>query len=393
MQTTLAKRMQDIKPSATLALSARAAELRAQGQPIINMGVGEPDFDTPQHIKDAAIEAINSGFTKYTPVDGIPELKDAIAAKFKQDNGLDYIRSQLIVSTGAKQALYNLFQAFLNDGDEAILLAPYWVSYPEMVKLAGATPVVVSAGIDQAFKITPAQLHEAITPKTRLVVLNSPSNPTGMAYSSDELKAIGAVLARHPQILIATDDIYERNLWSASPFANIVMACPDLYDRTIVFNGVSKTYAMTGWRIGYAAGPEAIIKGMKKIQSQSTSNPNAIAQKAAVAALTGDQSCVSEMTQAYKERHDRVYDALKQMDGIRCQPSDGTFYIFPEVSALMKKAGFTSDIDFAEHLLNNAHIAVVPGSAFGAPFHIRISYVLSMDTLDEAIERLAGICA
>lgn len=389
MTTELAERVKNIKPSPTLAVSARADELKAAGKDIISLSIGEPDFDTPEHIKAAAIKAIQNGFTKYTAVDGIKGLKQAIIKKFAHDNQLTYTPDQILVSCGAKHSLYNLFVALLNSGDEVIIPAPYWVSYPDMIKLADGVPVIISADYNQHFKITPEQLEAAITPKTRLIILNSPSNPTGMAYSKQELAELGKVLLKHRQVTIVSDDIYEHTLWSKEPFANIVMACPELYDRTVVVNGVSKAYAMTGWRIGYAAGPTKLIGAMKKIQSQSTSNPTSIAQVAAEAALMGDQSCIKTMTSAYKERHDYIVAELQKMPGIECLPSNGTFYSFPSVAGLIGKSGkFADDMELAEFLLNEAEIAVVPGSAFGAPGYLRLSYATSMEKIKEAMKRM-----
>jgi aspartate aminotransferase len=386
---TLAKRIQRVKPSPTLAITARVAELRAAGQDIIGLGAGEPDFDTPDHIKAAAIQAIRDGFTRYTAVDGTPALKGAIIAKFKQDNGLDYAADQILVSCGGKQSFYNLCQALLNTGDEVIIPAPYWVSYPDMVLLAEGEPVIVPAGVDSRFKISPEQLEAAITPKTRLFVINSPSNPTGVAYTRAELAALGKVLRQHPQVLIATDDMYEHILWSEEPFSNILNACPDLYDRTIVLNGVSKVYAMTGWRIGYAGGPADLIKAMKKVQSQSTSNPASISQVAAQTALEGDQSCIQPMIKAFRERHDYVVDALNRIPGVVCLPADGTFYCFPHMQTVIDRLDPVSDdIKLAEYLLDKAGVALVPGSAFGAPGYVRISFATSMDILKDALARL-----
>lgn len=385
----LAQRVQRIKPSPTLAVSARAEELQAAGKNIINLSVGEPDFDTPEHIKAAGAKAIADGHTRYTAVDGIKPLKQAVINKFQNENNLKYELNQILVSCGAKHSLFNLFSAILNPGDEVIIPAPFWVSYPDMVKLADGEPVIVKADFNQHFKISAAQLEAAITPKTRIVILNSPSNPTGVAYTKDELRALGEVIMRHPNLVVVTDDIYERNIWGETPFANIVNACPELYDRTIVINGVSKTYAMTGWRIGYAAGPAKIIAAMKKAQSQSTSNPTSISQYAALAALEGDQSCASTMTKAYKERHDYLVGELQKIEGIKCIPSNGTFYTFPSVEGLFnKEKGITNDLEFAEFLLNEAELAVVPGSAFGAPGHIRLCYTTSMDNLVEAVKRI-----
>lgn len=389
MSNELANRVQRIKPSPTLAVAARAEELRAAGKNIISLSVGEPDFDTPAHIKEAAIKALHDGQTKYTAVDGTKALKQAVIDKFARENNLTYALNQILVSCGAKHSIYNLFAAILNEGDEVIIPAPYWVSYPDMVKLVDATPVIVSAGIEQNFKITPAQLEAAITPKTRMIILNSPSNPTGVAYTKAELAALGDILLKHPNILVMSDDIYEHTLWSSEPFTNIVMACPTLYDRTIVINGVSKAYAMTGWRIGYAAGPAKIIGAMNKIQSQSTSNATSIAQAGAQAALNGDQSCIETMTKAFKERHDFVLAELQKMPGVKALPCDGTFYIFPCVDGVIEKsANLNNDLDVAEYLLNEAEIALVPGSAFGAPGFLRISYATSMEKLQEAMKRM-----
>lgn len=386
---TLANRIQRVKPSPTLAVTARVAELRAAGKDIIGLGAGEPDFDTPDHIKAAGIQAIKDGFTRYTAVDGTPTLKKAIIAKFKRDNGLDYAADQVLVSCGGKQSFYNLCQAMLNTGDEVIIPAPYWVSYPDMVLLAEAEPVIVATGVDSHFKISAEQLDAAITPKTRLFVINSPSNPTGVAYSRAELESLGEVLRKHPQVLIATDDMYEHILWSEEPFSNILDACPDLYERTIVLNGVSKVYAMTGWRIGYAGGPADLIKAMKKVQSQSTSNPASISQAAAQAALEGDQSCIEPMIKAFRERHDFVVEALNRIPGVVCLPADGTFYCFPQVQAVIDRLDAVSnDIELAEYLLDNAGVALVPGSAFGAPGYVRISFATSMDILKDALARL-----
>ena len=385
----LSGRVNRIKPSPTLAVDARAKELKAQGKDVISLGAGEPDFDTPEHVKEAAIRAIRDGFTKYTAVDGTPGLKQAVIAKFKRDNGLDYTPEEVLVSVGGKHSFFNLAQALLDNGDEVIIPAPYWVSYPDMVLLADASPTIVSAGIDQAFKIRPEQLDRTITRKTRLLVINSPSNPTGAVYTRAELTALGEVLREHPQVLIATDDMYEHILWSDEPFCNILNVCPDLKDRTIVLNGVSKVYAMTGWRIGYAAGPKSLIAAMKKIQSQSTSNPTSIAQVAAEAALNGDQGCIAPMVRAFKERHDRVVNRLNKIRGVRCLPSQGTFYAFPDFSkAIAATAGVGNDVEMAEYLLNKGEVALVPGSAFGAEGHLRLSYATSMDTLEKALDRI-----
>ena len=388
----LSDRVQRIKPSPTLAITARAAELRAAGKDIIGLGAGEPDFDTPEHIKQAAVKAIADGFTKYTAVDGTAGLKKAIIDKLSRDNQLNYTPNQVLVSCGGKQSFFNLTQALLNKGDEVIIPAPYWVSYPDMVLLADGTPVIVEADIKQSFKITPEQLDAAITNKTRLVVLNSPSNPSGIAYSEKELVALGQVLLKYPEILVATDDMYEHILWSEEPFSNIVMACPELYDRTIVLNGVSKAYSMTGWRIGYAAGPENLIKAMKKVQSQSTSNPTSISQVAAEAALNGDQSCLKPMLAAFKERHEYVLNRLNSIAGITCLPSDGTFYSFPDVRGFIDKIdGVNNDMELSEYLIEKAGVALVPGTAFGSPGYIRISFATSLDVLKDALDRIEKV--
>ncbi|WAR46893.1 pyridoxal phosphate-dependent aminotransferase [Methylomonas rapida] len=389
MSITLSNRVKAVKPSPTLAVSARAAAMRAAGKDIIGLGVGEPDFDTPDHIKAAAVKALDNGFTKYTAVDGIPSLKKAIQQKFKNDNGLDYDLKQILVSSGGKQSFYNLAQALLNPGDEVIIPAPYWVSYPDMVLLADGVPVIIEAGQEQNFKIAPAQLRAAITDKTRLLVINSPSNPTGVAYNLDDLKALGEVLQDYPQVLIATDDMYEHILWNKGQFVNILNARPDFYDRTIVLNGVSKAYSMTGWRIGYCAGPADLIDAMCIIQSQSTSNPTSISQVAAEVALTGDQGCIDIMMTEFKKRHDYVVAELNTIDGIECLPTDGTFYVFPNVEKLIKRLdGINDDLQFAEFLIEKAGVALVPGSAFGAPGHIRISIATSMTNLENAMSRI-----
>lgn len=388
MAHTLSHRVLSIKPSPTLAVTARAAAMRAAGKDIIGLGAGEPDFDTPDHIKDAAIKAIQQGFTKYTAVDGTPGLKQAVVEKFKKENGFDYGTKQVLVSCGGKQSFYNLAQALINPGDEVIIPAPYWVSYPDMVLLAEGVPVIVPAAQAQAFKITPEQLDAALTDKTRLVVLNSPSNPSGMAYTLEELKALGEVLRRYPEVLIATDDMYEHILWDEQPFVNILNANPDFYERTIVLNGVSKAYSMTGWRIGYAAGPGWLIEAMTNIQSQSTSNPTSISQVAAECALRGDQRFIHDMVVAFKGRHDRVVAALNQIEGVDCLRTDGTFYVLPDVSAVLHRMKLQDDLALSEHLIEKAGVAVVPGSAFGAPGHIRLSIATSMENLDQALERL-----
>lgn len=392
VSSVLSQRVQRIKPSPTLAVTARAAELRAAGHDVLGLGAGEPDFDTPEHIKKAAIEAISNGKTKYTPVGGTPELKQAVINKFKRDNGLDYSADQILVSCGGKQSFFNLALAMLNAGDEVIIPAPYWVSYPDMVLVANGTPVVLETSTATDLKITAQQLEAAITPKTKLLVLNSPSNPSGKAYTKAEFAALAEVLRKHPQIYIATDDMYEHILWTDEGFNNIVTVAPDLYERTFVLNGVSKAYSMTGWRIGYAAGPADVIKAMSKIQSQSTSNPASISQAAAVAALNGDQSCVGEMVVAFKQRHDYVVEALNALPGVSCLPSDGTFYAFPDFSGVIAALdGVDNDIQLGEYLLEKAGVALVPGSAFGTPGHMRLSYATGLDTLKAAIERISKV--
>lgn len=391
MTIQLSNKVERIKPSPTLSVAATAAQLKAQGQDIVDLSLGEPDFDTPDSIKAAAIQAIQEGFTKYTAVDGIPELKAAIVNKFAKENHLNYTTNQVIASTGAKQCIFNLLFALLNPGDSVLIPTPYWVSYPDIALMADAIPIPLPTQLKQNFKITPEQLEDAITPHTRLLMLNSPSNPSGMAYSQQELSALAEVLLRHPQVFIMTDDIYEHVLWSMEHFVNILNVCPDLYERTIVINGVSKAYAMTGWRIGYAAGPEKIIAAMKKVQSQVTSNPNSIAQVAATAALTGDQSFIKTMTQAFRQRHDFLVAEINQIPGMQCLMADGTFYAFPSVQAILAERNFKSDIEFANYLLSKAQVAVVPGSAFGSPGYIRMSYATSMDVLKDAVFRLKAV--
>ncbi|WP_417684947.1 pyridoxal phosphate-dependent aminotransferase [Pseudidiomarina gelatinasegens] len=388
MKYQLSDRVNAIQPSPTLAVSQKAAEMKAAGHNVIGLGVGEPDFDTPEFVKTAAKAAIDAGHTRYTAVDGIPQLKQAVVDKFKRDNGLSYEPSEILISAGGKHSIFNLLSAWLNPGDEVLIPAPYWVSYPDMAKLVGAEPIFIEAGIDQRYKITPAQLEAAITPTTRLMFLNSPSNPTGTAYTKAELEALADVLRQHPQILIATDDMYEHILWSEESFHNIAMVAPDLKDRIVILSGVSKAYAMTGWRIGYAAGPKPLIAAMKKIQSQSTSNPASISQWAALAALEGDQSCITEMVKAFKQRHDYLVDALNAIPGMQCIAGDGTFYTFANIDALMAMKGASSDVELCEMILNEAKVALVPGSAFGAPGHCRFSFACSLDTLKEAVRRI-----
>ncbi len=389
MAVKLSNRVQQVKPSPTLAITALAGQLRAEGKDVIGLGAGEPDFDTPEHIKAAAQEAINNGFTKYTPVDGTVSLKAAIIEKFQRDNGLEYAADQILVSCGGKQSFFNLAQAMINPGDEVIIPAPYWVSYPDMVLLADGVPVIVAGAQDQQFKINAEQLDAAITDKTRLVVLNSPSNPAGTAYTRAELEALGEVLRKYPDVIIATDDMYELIMWADEPFCNIAMACPDLYGRTIVLNGVSKCYSMTGWRIGYAGGPADLIKAMKKIQSQSTSNPTSISQVAAEAALRGSQECVATMNQSFKRRHDFVLESLNDIPGFECIEGDGTFYLFPNVEkAIENLDGVNNSSELSSFLLEKAEVALVPGSAFGLEGHLRLSFATSDEALTEALRRI-----
>lgn len=385
----LAARMARIKPSATMAVAAKAAQLRAQGKNIINLGIGEPDFDTAPFVKDAAIQAIKHGATKYTAVDGTPELKHAIMHKLARDNQLHYEAKDIIVSCGAKHAIYNCLQVLLNPGDEVIIPAPYWVSYPEMVELAEAHPVLLPTTYEQGLKITAEQLNAAITSKTKLLIINSPSNPTGLIYKREELLSLAKVLMQHPQVCVLTDDIYEYIRWNGQPFDNLVSVCPELKQRTIVVNGVSKAYAMTGWRIGYAAGPRAIIQAMADLQSQSTSNPNSIAQVAAAVALNADPTVVQPMVEAFQQRHQFVYTQFSQLANVRVLPADGAFYSFPDFSAVIAQLpGIHNDIELAEYFLEQAGIALVPGTPFGAPGYLRLSFATSEDLLHQAFERL-----
>jgi aspartate aminotransferase len=391
--SSLSKRIQKVKPSPTLAMTARAAKLKAEGKDIIGLAAGEPDFDTPAHIADAGVEAIRSGVTRYTAVDGTTELKDAIIGKFKRENGLTYDRGQILVSSGAKQTCFNLCAAVLDLGDECLIPAPYWVSYPDMAILADATPVTVYGGVEQGYKITPAQLEAAITPRTKLFIMNSPSNPTGAAYTRSELAALGAVLDRHPRVIIGSDEMYEHIYWASEPFTSFAQANPQLYGRTVTINGVSKAYAMTGWRIGYCGGPQELVAAMSTVQGQSTSNASSISQRAATVALNGSQDCVREMNKAFKERHDFVVKALDALPGIVCPPGAGTFYAFADVTGAMETLGMKDDVAFAEYLLVEAGVAVVPGSGFGAPGHMRLSFACGLKTLEDAVQRIGRALA
>jgi aspartate aminotransferase len=388
----LSDRVQAIKPSPTIAVSTRAAELRAAGQDVIGLGSGEPDFDTPGHIKAAAKKALDDNFTRYTAVDGILSLKEAIVRKLKRDNELSYEPGQIVVSTGAKHSIYNLMQASLNPGDEVLIPAPYWVSYPDMAILTGATPVFVSAGIEAGFKITPEQLDAAISDKTRMLILNSPSNPTGICYTREDMQGLGEVLKKYPQVLICSDDIYEHIVWGPEPFCNIVTACPELYEQTVVINGLSKAYCMTGWRMGYVAGPSNLATAMRKIQSQSTSNPTSISQIGAQVALDGEHEFMKPMIKAFHERHDLVLRGLNNLTGVRCLEAQGAFYAFPDMREAI--AGLNSvedDVALAEHLLNEGGVAIVPGSAFGAPGYARLSFATNNATLEDALSRMGRV--
>lgn len=390
----LSSRVKSIKESPTLAITAKAGKYKSEGRDIIGLAAGEPDFDTPQHIKDAAKAAIDAGFTKYTPVAGIPSLKKAIVNKFKNENNFDYALNEVIVGVGGKQTIFNLCLAVLNKGDEVIVPAPYWVSYADIALVAEATPVIIECGIEQGFKITPHQLEAAITAKTKLFMINSPSNPTGSVYTLGELQALGEVLIKHPHVLVATDDMYEHVNLTGDKFYNILNASPSLKDRCIVLNGVSKAYSMTGWRIGYAAGPAYIIKAMEILQSQSTSNPTSISQVAAQAALEGPQECITPMVTAFKERHAYVVNRFNHMPGLSCLMAGGAFYAFPDarnaISSLHKagKINSANDMALAEYFLEEFDVAVVPGSAFGAEGYFRISFATSMDNLKNALDRI-----
>ncbi|MCB1783279.1 MAG: aspartate transaminase [Alphaproteobacteria bacterium] len=394
----VADRLSRIKPSPTIAVTNKAKELKAAGRDVIGLGAGEPDFDTPDFVKEGAYKAIRDGQTKYTAVDGTPELKDAIIAKFKHDNNLTYTREQITVGTGGKQVLYNALMASVNPGDEVIIPAPYWVSYPDMVLLAEGTPVAVECSKENNFKLQPEDLEAAITPKTKWVILNSPSNPTGAAYSCDEMKKLTDVLVRHPHVYIMTDDMYEHLVYDDFTFSTPAQVEPSLFDRTLTCNGVSKAYAMTGWRIGYAGGPKELIKAMAKIQSQSTSNPCSISQAAAVAALRGDQSFLKERNDAFKMRRDRVVDMLNEADGIECLTPEGAFYVYPSCAGCIGKTTpdgkrIETDEDFVTYLLESEGVACVQGTAFGLAPYFRISYATSMEALEEACKRIKRACS
>jgi aspartate aminotransferase len=385
----LSNRIDQIKPSATIAVSNKAMELKAQGRDIVSLGFGEPDFDTPAHIRAAAIAAIEAGQTRYTAVDGTPELKAAIILKFQRDNRLQFTARQLLVSNGAKQSLFNLLLALINPGDEVIVPAPYWVSYPDMVKLTDGEPVILSAGEEHDYKITARQLRSSMNEQTRLLILNSPSNPTGKVYSAKEYRELGAVLEEFPRVFIVCDDIYEHIYWGEQPYHTLLNVCPGLAERTIIVNGVSKAYAMTGWRIGYAAGPEDVIAAMRKVQGQSTSCASSVSQAAAVAALTGPQDCLLEMRKAFQQRYDYFRTALNSIPGVDCPSCDGAFYAFPSFQGVIDGIDMlNNDVDLAEWLMETAGVSTVPGSAFGAPGHLRLSYAASLEYLEEAVKRI-----
>ena len=396
--TTISKALGRIQPSATLAMTAKVTELKSQGIDVIGLSAGEPDFDTPDFVKEAAIQAIRDGDTNYTTVDGTAALKQAIIAKFERDNGLTYTPKQITANNGGKHTLFNALVATLDVGDEVIIPAPYWVSYPDIVNFAGGTPVIIEAGADQGYKITPEQLEAAITPKTKWLILNSPSNPSGAAYSADELKALGEAMLPHQNVMVMTDDMYEHIWYADFPFATIAQVCPELYDRTLTVNGVSKAYAMTGWRIGYAGGPEWLIKAMAKLQSQSTSNPSSISQAAAVAALNGPQDFLVERNTAFEKRRDLVVSMINDTPGLSCPMPEGAFYVYPDASGLMGKttpkgAVINSDEDLISYFLEEAQVAAVHGAAFGLSPAFRISYATSEELLTEACTRIQRACA
>jgi len=389
MNNPLSERVRKVKPSATIAISSKAMEMRSAGIDVISMSAGEPDFDTPQYIKDAAKAAIDSGLTKYTQVDGVPDLKEAIINKFKNDNELVYQPENILVSTGAKQTLYNLFQAILGVGDEVIIISPYWVSYPDMVLLADATPKFVDTFQEDDFSIDLKAFSDALNERTKLVIINSPSNPTGISFTRSDYESIGAILKNFPNAYIATDDMYEYIYWGKEPFVSFAQACPSLFDRTITINGVSKAYAMTGWRIGYCGGPSDVIGAMKKVQSQSTSNPSSISQAATIAALNGSKDEVYKMVQEYKLRHDYFCDALNDIEGFKTSPGTGAFYLFPDVKNIIERKGFSDDVELSKYLIESANVAVVPGSAFGSKGYIRLSYATSLEQIKEAVNRIS----
>tara|TARA_Y100000996_G_scaffold411122_1_gene394679 strand:+ start:18 stop:1199 length:1182 start_codon:yes stop_codon:yes gene_type:complete len=390
MKNPISERVKKVKPSATIAISSKAMEMRSAGIDVISMSAGEPDFDTPEHIKDAAKVAMDDGMTKYTQVDGLPELKQAIINKFRDDNELIYHPENILVSTGAKQTLYNLFQAILGPGDEVIIISPYWVSYPDMVLLADAKPIIVDTFQKNDFSLDLSAFKEALNERTKLVIINSPSNPTGITFGRSDYESIGAILEDHPDVYVATDDMYEYIYWGEEPFVSFAQACPSLFDRTITINGVSKSYAMTGWRIGYCGGPTDVIGAMKKVQSQSTSNPSSISQAATIAALNGSKDEIYAMVEQYKLRHDYLCNALNDIDGFKTSPGSGAFYLFPDVKNVIKNKGFSDDVELSQYFIEEAKVAVIPGSAFGSKGYIRLSYATSHEQIKEAVERISN---
>ncbi|MCW8924705.1 MAG: pyridoxal phosphate-dependent aminotransferase [Xanthomonadales bacterium] len=389
MPIKISNRVAQIKPPATIMVGMKAMELKARGHDIISLSFGEPDFETPDHIRQAAVDAIWRGETRYPPVDGTPALKNAIIHKLKKDNQLEFDARQIFVSNGAKQSLFNLLVSLLNPGDEVIVGAPYWVSYPDMIKIADGKPVILTCTTETDFKFKPKQLENSITEHTRLLILNSPSNPTGKVYSADEYRALADTLLEHPKVMVVCDDIYEHIYWGDEPFHTLLNVCPQLADRTVIINGVSKAYAMTGWRIGYAAGPQELITEMRKVQGQSTSGACSISQAAAVAALEGPQDCIVEMRTEYKRRYTWLLEALNGIEGVECEPSDGAFYAFPSFAAIIDGMDdIRDDVELAAWMLEHAGVAMVPGTAFGAPGHLRLSYATSMENLEECVRRI-----
>ncbi len=391
MKSFISDRANAVKPSPTLAMSDMATKMKQQGINVISLSAGEPDFDTPTHACDAAKDAIDKGYTKYTEVNGIKSLREAVISKMERENNIKYDLNQVLISCGGKHSIFNLIMAVINPGDEVIIPAPYWVSYPDMVFIAGGSPVIIESKAP-GFKISAQQLESAITDKTKLLFINSPSNPSGMMYSAEELKSLGEVLKKYPNILIASDDIYEHIIWPGKKFNNILNLCPELYDRTIILNGVAKAYAMTGWRIGYATGHPDIIKTMKKIQSQSTSNPTSIAQYAAIAALNGSKKSIETMVDDFKQRHDYIISEINKIHGMKAYPNDGTFYAFIDVKQLVSETqGIDDDIKLSEYILDKGHVSTVAGSSFGMEGYIRLSYASSMSNLKEAVSRLKNL--
>ena len=389
----LSERVQRVQPSATIAVSTLAREMRAAGRDVLSLSAGEPDFDTPEHVRAAAVEAMEAGDTRYTAADGTPALKHAICNKFERDNGLDFEPAEISVGAGAKQVLYNVCAALLNPGDEAIILAPYWVSYPDIVKLCDGEPVIVSAGLEENYKVTPEQIEDAITARTRLIFFNTPNNPTGVSYTRKELQALGEIVAGHDQVVAVSDDIYEHIYWGDTPWFTPAQVWTGMQDRIVTINGVSKAFAMTGWRIGYAAANVDLVNAMRKLCSQSTSNPCSISQAAAVAALEGDQSVLATMRNAFRERYEYMYQAVNALPGMRCAPAQGAFYVFADARAAIQAKGLPNDTEMAEWILSEAEVALVPGAAFGVEGHLRFSFACGMDDLEEAMRRVGRLLA